>query len=179
MSTLYYAEYFSSDSVLTIVIPYEFSSGRKLSSLIRSHLLQKIFLWFVPDWHLAIYPTPTQAVASKYFSRQMQCSPQEEICCMGFSHSITHAGKKDHVDGCRIASCEAKQILHGPSLPWKEKRLSERQQERSRAGQQTSNDSEAFLCITIPSRYSLKSATDDFVDWSLPMNSAKQELVWM
>lgn len=49
MSTLYYAEYFSSDSVLTIVIPYEFSSGRKLSSLIRSHLLQKIFLWFVPD----------------------------------------------------------------------------------------------------------------------------------
>ena len=31
-------------------------------------------------------PTPSQAVVSKYFSKQMQRSPQEEICYVEYSH---------------------------------------------------------------------------------------------
>lgn len=82
--------------------------------------------------------------------------------------------KKDHMNGQRTVSCEAKQILHGPSLPWKGGGLSERQQAGSKAGQHTSTDSER---LPLPDN-SLKSATDDdFTDWSLPKNSGKQESV--
>ena len=174
MSTLYYSECFSSDPVLTIIIPYKFSPEWKVSSLIRSHLLQKVYLWLVPDWQLAIYPTPSEAVAIKYFSRQMQCSAQEELCNMGFRIQLPKLEK---------GTCEWAEdsFLWGKAsitLPWKEGGLSERKQAGSRAGPHTSNGSEAFLCLSTPSRYPMKNATDnDFVDSSLLMNSTKQESV--
>lgn len=83
--------------VLTIIIPYRLFSGRKVSSLIKISPSSEVFLWLLLDWHLAIYLTLSQTVVSKYFSKKMQCSAQEEICYMEFSHSIAKIG---------IRSCE-------------------------------------------------------------------------